>query len=314
MKLSDLVHYKNQLEKLSSNPTLRTATTDLNIITHLCSTQAIQVGNFAEDLEKNQTAIADSFRNFETTLDQLKAELKQLIESSEKPWFQESYRLYEIESPHETVDYILDRQADISDETEKFFHTRLARYTDWHYPAMIIRPGRETFIQSMVACDPLYLVDDKHELLAPAMNLYNETYQRRLRPYVVKDSIDEDILTKLPNGQFGLIFAYNFFNFKPLEVIKKYFEEIYTKLRPGGAFVFTFNDCDRAKGVVMVEQHFCCYTPGGLLRDLAESIGFETAFSWNDDSSSTWLELKRPGELTSLRGGQTLAKIFAKSK
>lgn len=314
MKLSDLVHYKKQLEQLSSNPTLRTATSDLNIITHLCSTQPIQVGHFAIDLEGNQTAIADAFRNFETTLDQLKVELKQLIESSEKPWFQESYRLYEIESPHETVDYILDRRADISDQTEKFFHTRLTRYTDWHYPAMIIRPGRETFIQSMVACDPLYLVDDKHELLSPAMDLYNETYQRRLRPYVVKDSIDEDILDKLPNGQFGLVFAYNFFNFKPLEVIKKYFEEIYTKLRPGGAFLFTFNDCDQTKGVIMVEQHFCCYTPGGMLKDLAESMGFETVFSWNDDSSSTWLELKKPGELTSLRGGQTLAKIFAKSK
>ena len=64
----------------------------------------------------------------------------------------------------------------------------------------------------------------------------------------------------------------------------------------------------------MVEQHFSCYTPGGMLRDLAESIGFETVFSWNDDSPSTWLELRKPGELTSLRGGQTLAKIFAKSK
>jgi hypothetical protein len=314
MKLSDLVHYKNQLEQLSTDATLRTATADLNVITHLCSTQAIQVGNFAADLEKNQTAINESFNTFEATLDHLKTELKQLIQTSEPPWFQESYRLYETEYPHEEPEYILNRRADISDETEKFYHTRIIRYTDWHYPAMIIRPGQETFIQSMVACDPLYLVDDKHELLEPSLNLYNEIYQRRLRPYVIKEGVEEDILTKLPDGQFGLVFAYNFFNFKPLEVIKKYFEEIYTKLRPGGAFVFTFNDCDRAKGVIMAEQHFCCYTPGGLIRNLAESIGFETAFSWNDNSSSTWLELKRPGELTSLRGGQTLAKIFAKSK
>ena len=314
MKLSDLVHYKNQLDLLSTNPILRTATADLNIITHLCSTQPIQIGSFAPNLEKNQLAINNSFADFETTLNNLKHELKLLIESSEKPWFQESYRLYEIENPHETAEYILDRRADISDETEKFYHTRITRYTDWHYPAMIIRPGRETFIQSMVACDPLYLVDDKYDLLTPAMSMYNETYQRRLRPYVIKESIEEDILGKLPNNQFGLVFAYYYFNFKPFEVIKKYFEEIYTKLRPGGALVFTFNDCDRAKGVAMVEKHFCCYTPGGMLRDLAESIGFETVFSWNDDSPSTWLELRKPGELTSLRGGQTLAKIFAKSK
>jgi hypothetical protein len=103
-----------------------------------------------------------------------------------------------------------------------------------------------------------------------------------------------------------------FFNFRPFEVLKKYLTEIYQKLRPGGMFVLTFNDCDRDKGVMLVEQHFCCYTPGYLIRELAQSLGYEILFSWTDQGPTTWLELRKPGEFESLRGGQSLAKILPK--
>jgi len=54
-----------------------------------------------------------------------------------------------------------------------------------------------------------------------------------------------------------------------------------------------------------------CYTPGGLLRSLCESLGFEISQHYLIDHSNTWLEMRRPGALTSLRGGQSLAKIVA---
>jgi SAM-dependent methyltransferase len=177
---------------------------------------------------------------------------------------------------------------------------------------MIIRPGRETYINELLASDPLYLVDENHDLLVPAMSQFNENYQQRLRTYTINERQDQEILGKLPNGQFGLVFAYNFFNFRPFEVFKKYLSEIYQKLRPGGVLALTFNDCDRAKGVMLVEQHFCCYTPGYLVRELAQSLGYEIVFSWSDQGPSTWLELKKPGEFTSVRGGQALAKIIPK--
>jgi SAM-dependent methyltransferase len=164
----------------------------------------------------------------------------------------------------------------------------------------------------MVDCDPLYLVDDRHELLIPTISRHHEIYQRRLRPYVINERQDGEILTALPNNQFGLIFAYNFFNYKPFEVIRRYLEELYQKLRPGGVLIMTINDCDRDKGVVLVEQHFCCYTPGKMVIELAQSLGFKTVFTWTDNGPSTWIELQHPGELTSLRGGQTLAKVVPK--
>jgi hypothetical protein len=164
----------------------------------------------------------------------------------------------------------------------------------------------------MVACDPLYQVDVRHELLTPAVTQYNEVYQHRLRTYVVDERGQDDILHRLPDSQFGVILAYNYFNFRPFEVIKKWLSELLIKLKPGGMLLMTFNDCDRDKAVMLVEQNYCCYTPGHLIMQLAQTLGFEIVFKWSDEGPWTWLELQRPGTLTSARGGQALAKILPK--
>lgn len=313
MKLSTLVNYKNQLDAMSALPASRTADAEISKIVFEVSSQDVELGNYTDVLAQQQKQIAQTFLEFENNLNSLKGEVKQLIETAEKPWFVESYRLYEQEMIYESVDYILNRRPAITTELEAFYITRISRYANWKYPAMIIRPGVENFIDHMVACDPLYLVDEKYELLEPALTKYNDVYQRRLRHYTISDRTDDEILGKLPDGQFGLVFVYNFFNFRPFEVIKKYLTEIYAKLRPGGVLIMSFNDCDRAQGVMLVEQHFCCYTPGTMVIELAQSLGFEKVFNWHNDGPTTWLEMKKPGEMTSLRAGQTLAKVIPKT-
>ena len=312
MKLSDLINYQTELNAMSTASIHRQADIDLEKITHLVESQSIQLAEHAKSLQLQRQDIRQSFDVFETNLTQLKKELKQLIETTEQPWFAESYRLYEHEMIHETAEYILNRQPQITHETEQFYRTRIVRYNSWQHPAMIIRPGREAYINELLASDPLYLVDESHDLLRPAMSQFNEQYQQRLRPYTINERNSDRILEKLPDGQFGMVFAYNFFNFRPFEIIRKYLTEIYQKLRPGGMLVMTFNDCDRAKGVLLVEQHFCCYTPGYLVRELAQSLGYQIAFSWTDQGPTTWLELQKPGNFVSLRGGQALAKIIPK--
>jgi hypothetical protein len=312
MKLSDLINYQMELNAMSAVPVRQQADIDLEKITYLVGCQSIQLAEHANTLQLRRQEIQQTFDAFETNLAELKLELKQLIETTEKPWFAESYRLYEQEMINETAEYILNRRPEITSETEQFYRTRIVRYNSWQHPAMIIRPGRETYINELVASDPLYLVDESHDLLLPALSQFNEQYQQRLRTYAINERSGEEILGKLPNGQFGLVFAYNFFNFRPFEVIKTYLTEVYQKLRPGGMLVMTFNDCDRAKGVMLVEQHFCCYTPGYLVRELAQSLGYRITFSWTDQGPSTWLELQKPGNFVSLRGGQALAKIMPK--
>ena len=52
---------------------------------------------------------------------------------------------------------------------------------------------------------------------------------------------------------------------------------------------------------------------GTHLKKHCESIGFKIISEYNGEKEAdwcaSWLELQRPGELTSLRGGQNLAEI-----
>jgi hypothetical protein len=313
MKFSELVNFRNHLNAMSSRPCRDAANLELDQTAYLINTQPELLGQLRKDLLVKQMAIQQSFDEFEQCLDQLKTLIKEKIEIAEKPWFQDSYTIYEsLPFTHDTAEYILNRRPNITEKIENFYRSRIMKYTNWHYPAMIIRPGTESFIKDMVAYDPLYLIDEKHELLTPALSMFNEIYQRRLRTYVVNERADEAILNKLPNGQFGMCLAYNYFNYLPFEVLKRYLIEIYQKLKPGGVLAMTFNDCDRASAVKLVENKFCSYTPGYLVRELAQSLGYEIEFSWNDPGPSTWIEFKKPGALDSLKGGQALAKIVSK--
>ena len=60
---------------------------------------------------------------------------------------------------------------------------------------------------------------------------------------------------------------------------------------------------------VLVEQFAASYTPGYLIRELACNVGFEQVYTWDDGGPSVWLELRKPGTLDSLRGGQMMAAI-----
>lgn len=311
MKLSELVHFRALLDQHSVDEISRSANAELDKIHYTVSSRTSQVGPYQEMLDKQQEIIKQGFVDYELQLTKIKEELNQLIDQAEPAWFQESYRLYEQEINHETPEYVLNRRLPTTPETSVTLRSRLMNYTNWQLPGVIIRPGLETFVDDMVSYDPLYLIDNDYALLKPAVEKFPEAYQRRLRQYIINEQ-DEAILHKIPKNQFGMCLIYNYLNFKPLEVIRRYLTEVYDILRPGGVCILTFNDCDRAIAIELVEEHFACYTPGYLIYDLARSLGYEIVFTWNDGEASTWLELRKPGELQSLRGGQTLAKIIPK--
>jgi hypothetical protein len=313
MKLSDLVAYKMQLDKLSTRSAQREVELDLGKITHLVGTQAIQLSNFKQQLDAQYNEITQHIDQFELQLNQLKHAVKLQIELEEKYWFQESYRLYDQEMRNDSAEHILNRRPALDEDTENLLRARIQNYVDWQHPGMIIQPGLEKFVEDMVGFDPLYLVAQQHDLLVPAFDRFPEEYQRRLRLYTVREDVDQEILDKIPAGQIGFCLVYNFFEFKPFEIVRKYLTEIYQKLKPGGTLIMTFNDCDRDKAVKLAEQHYACYTPGSMIQQFADTVGYIQIFSWNNNGPTTWIELRKPGVLTSLRGGQTLAKIVHKS-
>lgn len=280
---------------------------------YLIDTNDIQFPSLNKKVQEDYQAICDSFNNYKNTIGEIQRELQNLISGIEGEYFSKSYQLYEQFLSKDSAEYVLGRQLMLTNEATDYLHSRMKSYGNWKHSALMIRPGKEDWIQNLVACDPLYLVDLEMDLLEPVMSRFNPDYQRRLRPYLIRDDSDK-ILGSIPDGQIGFCLVYYFFNFKPFEVVRSYLEEIHQKLKPGGSLAFTFNNCDRSGAIELVEKNFMCYTPGKLLLTMCESLGYQVRHTYQLDNASTWVELTKPGTLTSLRGGQSLARIVAKSK
>ena len=321
MKLSELVAYRNHLSGFDVDNIQYTARRKLEEIVYNVKNSVIQPRAFTQTLEEDQSRVVDSFGHFSSTLAELISELDGMIDTAEKTQYAESTRLYNEEvarygrldeaTNKKVNQQILNRRMPMTADVQQMISNRIKSYADWKYPGLIIRPGVETFVSDLVALDPLYVVDYSKELLQPALSGFPEEYQRRLRTYE-QDPRSANVLTTMPDNQFGLCLAFNFFEFTPLEVVEQYLKSIFNKLRPGGVLAMTFNDCDRAHCVALVEKNFCFYTPGKRVTAIAKSIGYRQMFSWTDTNNLTWLELRKPGELSSNRGGQTLAKIVNK--
>ena len=313
MKLSELVAYRNQLNRLTIEEARTRTDLDISHIKYLINNKDFDPNNLKDQIQAKHHEIHQKFDEFISLVEQAKQEAQAEIDLKEQYWLEETYRLYSQEMVHDTDEHILNRRPNLSDQQDNIIRVRIKNFSNSLQPGMIIRPGLETFIQDMVSFDPLYLVDRSDEMLFPSTFEFPDQYRRRLRPYIIDEYDSAPILDRIPDNQFGMCLAYNFFNFKPLPVIERYLTELFAKLKPGGRLMMTFNDCDNEKAVRLAETYYACYTPGRMVKEIAQRLGYEIYFIWNDGGPTTWIELQKPGTLTTLRGGQALAKVVHKT-
>ena len=312
MKLSSIIDYRNLLARLDP------ADTDLLINSHLgpvlysIGASVVQFPDLLEQLNRDRDQIHGAFMKFRSTVREIREQLQDLIDQLEPTYFTNSFELYKSSQPVDNPEYLLNRQPDLSQDAVDYIRSRLRLLSDWHHPAMVIRPGKADWIEDLVGSDPLYLVDYCEEMIRPTLNRFREEYQRRLQIYIEPRDGDSIVLETLPQSQFGLVVALYYFNFMPMERVGQYLTEIFNKLKPGGSLLMTFNDCDIGGGVELAERSYMCYTPGHMIKTLAKTLGFEITQWYYLEKANALVELRRPGRLTSLRGGQSLGKIIPK--
>ena len=319
MNFSELIRLSNYLEELTSQD-LQQATQQR--IDHIMYQSSIPVTGldtvFQENIADRARTLIESFGNFEQELTVLKQQVDKAIEGLRGAWFQQSSVAYQRQMMNQwtlaedSLHMHRNKPTRIEESVRNMLKLRVGRYCNWKHPAMVIHPMLEDFLPIMVGSDPLYLVDENRVLLEPTMAEFSPEYRQRLRTYQIEETFDRDILGALPDAQFGFCFVFNYLNYRPFELIKKYLNELYNKLVPGGVMIITFNDCDRFDAIGNVEKKFTYYTPGSLITSWAEYVGFEEIYKTSAGSADVWLELKKPGTLESLRGGQCLAKIIPK--
>ena len=312
--LSNFIKYKNSVDltEFASDKKLLNKNLSKKI-------EALKKFPFDEELrekiEEEKQHILDSFSSIEELLNEFKADAEAHVRHREKKYMVESYQQYE-DGTRDTPEYLLDRALFHAliyrDEIKDYLKSRIKSLSSWKHSAMFIRPEHGEYIKEIIDSDPLYLVEEHEEMFGPVRQLWNEQYQGRLR-YVLNNENRDQIYRNIPKNQLGLIVAFNYFNHKPFEVMRQHLVELYSLLKPGGSLIFTYNNCNYPLAVMNFEQGFYSYTPGVLIEPAVELIGFEIIESYNEESTNvSWLEVKKAGNLTSIKGGQTLALIDEK--
>jgi hypothetical protein len=235
----------------------------------------------------------------------------QLIQDQIPDYLAKSF-IIDQQSLNDDNDMVLKRNLGVSNQTQAWFAHRLHLLSSWQTPALIFRPSTIWF-NDLVSNDPLYIADKNYELLKPCQQGYHEVYKRRLREYIINESEENFLTRQLPLEQFGLVFAWNYFELRTVDVLNKYVKEIAPLLRPGGNFVFTYNNCDHEYGIRLIHNHSGTYINYNQVKEMADKNNLIVS-QYKSILNIAWVELKRPGEFASLRGGQSLAKIIEESK
>lgn len=309
MTLQDIVAFCNQLEQVDVSASASQTVRDLAAVVYTVTHSSVQSQDLAQQLDAKFREIHQNLHQFDDIIKTLHHNLMAVIAANDPRCIQEDQERYEREINLDTPESITKRCVAVTDQALENITARIKLLSSWQWPGMIFRPTGDEWMQPMVTLDPLYLVDHYEKIFTPFMSQYNELYQRRLRPYVITDPGTESALHKLPNNQFGFVLAYNFFNYKPLPLVISYVVELFEKLRPGGSLIMTFNDCDIAQNMGLAEKRFMMYQPWRLLEPAARTAGFEIVSVNRQGGDMVWCELRKPGDIASIRGSQALAKI-----
>ena len=259
-----------------------------------------EISDLNLDLIRMHSAVNINRSKYTALIDRINQAIA--VESSK--FFTDNYKL---ELKYNAIENIRNiRVMKISDEVQAEVLAKIQLYTSWRFPALEIGCRDGEWTKHLVAADPLYIVDHYREFTESATKDFSETYRRRIRVYLTQ-GYD---MSALPQNQMGFIFCWNFLNYCSLDTIKEYLKEIKNLLRPGGTFMFSYNDGDRPGGAGMAENFFMSYMPRSMLIPLCESLGYEIANDVARDQSVSWLEIRKPGTLETVKAHQVLGQIL----
>jgi len=312
MNLSDLVKYRDLVDKLSLQESglaiqalMQQFHTDLN-------SSNIDFANIKGSISQKRQNILTDMNGMYDDLAELKKYLHQALVQLEPPYLTtESESLY-AEGLNDDYNYKLDRDRFkkllYNPATMDFFLARIDGYISWKYAGLQLGPRIGDITEHLVGFDPLYLVDEHEDMFCEVRKMWLPQFQRRLRYYVI-DEQRPNILASLPREQFGFVVAVDYFNFRPLRLIKRYLAALTTVLQPGGVAIFTYNNCDYPIGVDNFLNSYYTYTPGRLVKAACTEYGFKILASFDLDNNVSWLEIQKTGITSSIKGGQSLAAI-----
>ena len=237
----------------------------------------------------------------------LSAELESINAEIQRITHELFYNNYGLEEKYNSADFIRQHWfINVNADVELLIRQRILLHTDWKYPALEIGCQDGHWTQHLVAADPLYIIDRHRDFLDSTVSKFPEPYQRRMRQYHL---VNHD-MSMLPVGQMGFIFSWGYFNYVSMDTMKLYLQQVMTLLRPGGVFMFSYNDGDTPGGAGMAENLARSYMPKSFLLPMCQSLGFEIQAEAEHGPAISWMEIRRPGELATIKAHQVMGEIL----
>ena len=107
-------------------------------------------------------------------------------------------------------------------------------------------------------------------------------------------------VSDIPDNCVGFASCINLFEYLPLDPIKELAKEVFKKLKSGGKFLITYNDCEERYSLELLDNDFRCLCTKSLISSLMYGLGFNILETGNtDDGVWSYMLLTKPGELTS---------------
>lgn len=180
------------------------------------------------------------------------------------------------------------------------------------YPAAVINCQHDILIDSLLANQWLYLVDTNRLILerqldrVPELNFKLRTHvidwfhNIPLEPNISPDwsKVKNRANWGLPDAQFGVIVAWNIFEYLTRDIMLGPLKNIRSKLRPGGMFIFSVMNAESNNVPKMIADRQYAYMTRGLLEDvLAQADLILDRWEPVSANDQIFILAKAPGDL-----------------
>lgn len=304
MKLHELVQLRNELQKAIDfdsvgNEVAKNKQSLSQLYTISSEHYHPILNELIAEQEKIDLILTNNKELLQLKLNQVNKDINYLTNK----FFNENYQL---ECKFSDVSSVRQyRYLYINSDADTLLVNKIRQYSTWEYPALEIGCRDGEWTKHLVSSDPLYIADDFPEFINKTVSQFTVEYQARLRKYPIVDYK----IPKLPVNQFGFIFSFNFFNYLSLDTIKQLLIQAHSWMRPGGTMLFTYNNADMSASAGLCDSYVMTYVPKSMLVPMIESLGFDIVETKDFEPSTSWIEIRKPGILQTVKAHQALGEI-----
>lgn len=342
MKISDLIKFRNTLQESVNSLCLTQPINNVCTILESSITSNKNIdASFTVPIVNYTSQIQQLLTDSNLIIDEIEhyiADITQHIDSLADNQYGEEYK----QNWHKRFKTGFMREFFVTQDINKLVRTRISQYIDWHYPVLQFgcryngqepKKPKENFktlggrqndpdiflelTDGMSGGEPLFVCDFDAESMQRCVLKFTPEYQSKICQYVINDSD----FSALPQQQFSFILCWNMFNYATIEVIEQYLKELTKLLRPGGVILLSYNNCDLMESMLITELGATSYMPKRHLVQLCNKLGFELLASYDlvnevdpiPFTHISWIEIKKPGELSTVKLHTVLGQIIIKN-